>query len=109
MKIKTPLEFMTFRDGVCDIYAVRENKLDVIKAANVNYGNRVIGVNRYYAARAATVKIHRLIQIPVQHTVTPQDNVVIGGERYEIEQLQELRDTCPPVMVLTLRKFGFKR
>lgn len=105
MKIKTPTEFLTFNDGLCDIYNVNSNKISD-KVITLCYGNRTIGIKRYYAARAATIEINKLIQIPQQLDITPSNRVVIGNDEFKIEQVQQLNDTNPPVTVLTLRKIG---
>lgn len=105
MKIKMPTEFLTFNDGRCDIYSVSGNKLKD-KLMTLYFGNRVVGMKRFYAARAASTEITRLIQIPLHEDVTAENNVVISGIRYRIEQSQNLYDTNPPVTVLTLHKIG---
>ena len=106
MKIQTPTEFLTFNDGKCDIYTVSGNKLTA-KIETLDYGKRTVGFNRYYAARAASVKITMLIQIPQRLYITPeQHNAVISGNRYKIEQVQELNDTNPRATVLTLNMIG---
>lgn len=105
MKIQTPTEFLTFNDGRCDIYSVSGNRLKD-KIMTLCYGKRTVGMKRFYAARAASTQITRLIQIPLREDVTADNNVVISGTRYRIEQSQYLYDTNPPVTVLTLRKIG---
>lgn len=105
MKIQTPTEFLTFNNGYCDVYTVKGNKPDK-KIMTLCFGDRVAGFKRFFAARAASTNINRLIQVPMQFSVTPEHNVVISGTRYKIEQLQNLNDTNPPVTVLTLRKIG---
>ncbi|QEY33872.1 hypothetical protein FL966_01775 [Caproiciproducens galactitolivorans] len=105
MKIQVPTEFLTFNDGFCEIYSVKGNKLDE-KLIRLCFGNRVVGFKRHWAARAASTEINRLIQIPLREDVTTENNVVIAGTRYRIEQSQNLNDTNPPVTVLTLRKVG---
>lgn len=105
MKIQTPTEFLTFSNGICDIYSVSGNKLSD-KIMTLCYGNRTVGMKRFYAARAASTEIDRLIQIPRQLSITVDQNVVIDKIRYRIEQLQQLNDTNPPVTLLTLHKIG---
>ena len=103
MKIQTPIEFLTFSDGYCDIYSVKGNKLEA-KRMTLCFGDRVIGFKRHFAARAASSEITRLIQVPLQQYITAVDRAVIAGAEYKIEQIQELKDTNPPVTVLTLRR-----
>lgn len=105
MKIQMPTEFLTFNDGKCDIYSVSGNRL-ADKLITLCFGNRTVGMKRFYAARAANIEINRLIHIPLREDVTAENNVVIFGNRYHIEQTQNLYDTNPQVTVLTLRKIG---
>ena len=105
MKIQTPTEFLTFNDGQCDIYSVSGNRL-ADKLRTLCYGNRTVGMKRFYAARAASTEITRLIQIPLREDVTTENRAVIGKAEYKIEQAQYLYDTNPPATVLTLRKIG---
>lgn len=105
MKIQTPTEFLTFNAGQCEIYSVAGNRLKD-KIMTLCYGNRTVGMKRFYAARAASTEINRLIQIPLREDVTAENNAVIDGIRYRVEQAQYLYDTNPPATVLTLRKIG---
>ena len=105
MKIQTPTEFLTFGDGLCDIYSVKGNQRDA-KLLTLCYGDRTVGMKRYYAARAATVQIDRLIQVPQQRSIEAIHRTVIDGAEYRIEQVQHVDDTNPPATLLTLRKVG---
>ena len=105
MKIQTPTEFLTFNNGTCNIYSVSGNRLKD-KLLTLCYGNRTVGMKRFYAARAASTEITRLIQIPLREDVTTENRAVIGKAEYKIEQAQYLYDTNPPATVLTLRRIG---
>lgn len=105
MKIQTPTQFLTFSDGICDIYNVKGNRI-ADKLMSLYFGDRTVGMKRYYAARAATVEINRLIQIPQQKSITASNRIVIDSIEYKIEQIQHLNDTNPKATVLTLRKIG---
>jgi len=103
--IKTPTKFETFTSGICELWTVASGKLTV-KRATFHYGNRVIGMKRFYAAKAATVDINKLVHIPRYEDISSMDAVVIDSERYKIEQIQHISDTNPPITVLTLRQIG---
>lgn len=105
MKIKTPTEFLTFNDGYCDIYTVKGNKI-ADKLIHLCFGDRTIGFKRHFEARAASTEISRLIQVPIQPSISTTNRAVIGNDEYKIEQAQNLYDTNPPASVLTLRKIG---
>ena len=105
MKIKTPTEFQTFTDGACDVYSVSGNRLGD-KIRTVPFGAQTTTYQRYYAARAASTRIDRVIRIPMYSDVDDTRNLVIGHERYKIEQAQPLFDTNPPCIILSIRRVG---
>ena len=105
MEIKTPTEFLTFNDGKCDLYSIKGNKLDV-KQLTLNYGNRTVGMKRFYSARAATVRIDRLIQVPLLLSISSNNRIVLYGVEYKIEQVQHLYNTNPKATLLSLGKIG---
>lgn len=105
MKIQTPTEFLTFNDGMCDIYNVDGNTL-TDKVVTLCFGNRTVGMKRFYAARAATTQIDRLIHVPQRQDITAIQSVVIEKVRYKIEQIQQLNDTNPRGTLLTLHEIG---
>lgn len=105
MKIETPTQFLTFNNGICDIYSVKGNKIDT-KLMTLPFGDRTIGMKRYYSARAAGVEITKLIQVPQQLFIKASNRAVVENIEYKIEQVQQLNDTNPRTTLLTLRKIG---
>lgn len=112
MKIKSNLQFQTYNDGLCAIYSV-ENIASpgnmpkqglVSKFEKVPYEKRTVGVNRYYIAKQADVKIESLIRVPYFYNISPQDICMIGGIQYAIEQVQEVLDSMPESKDISLRK-----
>lgn len=106
MKIKTPTQFETFGNGYCRVYTVKGNRLDREKYSRLPFGEQTIGARRHYAARAASVQIDRAVRVPLRQDIEAVDRVVIGQTVYQLEQVQQVFDTNPPVTVLTLRKYG---
>lgn len=106
MKIKTPTEFLTFSDGFADIYTVASNKPVSPARLHLAFGNRTVGMKRYWEARSDTAEITRLVQVPLQEDITTHDQVVIAGMRYKILQAQQLYNTNPRVTVLALQNVG---
>lgn len=106
MKIKTPTEFKTFKHGEVKVYDVKNNKMEPAPAFSCRFEDRTVTLRRYYAARGESMVLDRVIQIPRIDTAHAGQNAVIGGERYKIETVQKLRETNPPVDVLSLRKIG---
>lgn len=112
MKIKTPLEFQTFNDGVCSISRVKNvaepgNKpkegLEA-KYGRIPFERRTIGLQRFYQAMQADVQITDLIRIPYQMNISTNDVCVIEGKQYRIKQVQAIKDTLPAAADLTLER-----
>ena len=106
MKIKTNnIEFISFNDGVCDIYSEDEEGNKSYKYRSLGFTNRVLGLNRHYAARAAQVQTNSVIRIPQLPGVDNHDTVEIKGlGRYDIELIQNIFESNPLSMDLTLRQ-----
>lgn len=106
MKIQTPTEFLTFADGFADIYTVEGNKPVSPARLRLAFGNRTVGMKRFWDARVASNEINRLVQVPLREDITTHDQAVIAGMRYKILQVQQLYNTNPRVTVLTLQNVG---
>lgn len=105
MKIKTDVEFNSFSDGICDIYSEDEEGNKSPKYNNLGFSNRVLGFNRHYAARANQVQTNAVIRIPQLTGIDTHDTVEIKGKgKYDIELAQNIFDTNPPSIDLTLRQ-----
>ena len=81
MKIKAPnIEFIAFKDGVCDIYYEDEDGNKVEKYVALGFEKMVQGIDNY-------------------------DTVEIKNEgKYKIELIQEKNDTNPPSQDITLKR-----
>lgn len=105
MKIKTDTEFVSFNDGVCDIYATDEEGKITYKHKGLGYSNRVLGYNRVFAAKAVQVQTNAVIRIPLVIGIDIHDTLEIKGlGKYDIELTQIMFDTNPPSLDLTLRQ-----
>ena len=102
--MKTP-QFEKFNSGICGIYIMNDrNKLSLVKDS-IPYHNRTIGVTRYYAAQTSKVKIGKLIRItkPLKELLV-DCYISLDGQFYEIQQAQDIEDTLPKCLDLTLIK-----
>lgn len=106
MKIKTDnIEFISFNDGVCDIYTVDEEENKTNKYTGLGFSDSVLGFNRHFAAKAVQVKVNAVIKIPKVNGIDTHDTVDIKGlGKYDIEMVQNKFDTNPPSIDLTLRQ-----
>lgn len=107
MKIKTPIEFMAFNDGVVDFYETDEND-EIISNTQLQsrFHAKKIGVNRYYAARSNDIELSKLIAIHRNDCITTAFAAVIDKTRYKIEQISTNTSTNPPTTELSLSQRG---
>lgn len=98
-------KFEEFNDGIVDVYNVNgEDRLEKVKTG-LHFGNENVGITRHYAARAADTRADRVIHILRQQDIEPHQVVVIEGKQYDIDKVDYIKDTLPPVTKLTLVKF----
>ena len=104
MKIKTDTEFVAFKDGICKVYGFDEEGIEVIKYIGLGFDNRILGFKRYYEAAANQVEINRVIRIPQVTGITNYDFAEIESAKYGVKMVQQIYDTNPPSIDLTLDK-----
>ena len=107
MKIKTPIEFLTFNDGTVRIYDTDDDD-SIIPATGRShqFGNEKIGITRYYAARQDDIELDKVIHIHRSISVTTESAAVIENTRYKIEQVQQEPYSNPPSTILSLSQRG---
>lgn len=107
MKIKVDnIEFVSFSDGICDIYSEDENGIRINnKYSRLGFSNRFLGYNRAFAAKVAQVQVNAVIRIPQVIGINNHDYVDIRGKgKYIIELIQPVFDSNPLGHDLTLRQ-----
>lgn len=106
MKIKADnIEFISFSDGVCDIYTEDEEGNKTYKYNGLGFSNRVLGYNRAFAAKAAQVQANAVIRIPQVSGIDMHDTLEIKGlGKYDIELVQNIFNTNPLSIDLTLKQ-----
>lgn len=57
---------------------------------NVFYGDRSISYTRMYEARGADSQLDKLIRIPEDVAVTPDDYVLIGTDQYRVDAVSDV-------------------
>ena len=93
----------SYNDGTLELWTVVAG--ENVKIANLRYENKTIGVERHYAAKKRDEQVDKLVKTPFVKA-SPDEFVIIGEEKYEILQVQELPDATPKSMLLSLRSFG---
>lgn len=107
MKIKTPIEFIAFNDGIINFYETDENN-EIISNTQLRcrFHAKKIGINRYYAARSNDIELSKLIAIHRDDRITTAFAAVIDKTRYKIEQISTNTSTNPPTTELSLSQRG---
>lgn len=105
MKIKTNIEFISFSDGICNIYTEDEEGSKIDKYNGLGFTNKVLGYNRHFAAKAVQIQANAVIKIPKVPGIDTHDILEITGVgKYDIELAQTIFDTNPESIDLTLRQ-----
>lgn len=121
-------QFETFGDGLLTICTTDERTITGTKMEHIRFGNRTVGVQRFWQAKTAGNEVNKLLSIPLSvlelDTVDVQDVVILENEtdwlwdtmtfddaemkdkagQYQILQVQQKYDTQPPALYLTLEK-----
>lgn len=111
--------FETFNDGLLSICEAEERKLIKTKMTGIRFGNRTVGVSRFWNAKTAGNKVDKLLSIPLEITgvnlLEVNDIVILKNGRdcfpedlasgqYKIVQIQSKFDARPPALYLSLEK-----
>lgn len=105
MKIKQSTEFVSFSDGVCNIYTEDDDGNKVYKYSGLAFSNQILGYNRIFAAKAVQVQANAVIKIPNVPGIDNHNKVEINGVgKYNVEAVQIKFDTNPQSIDLTLRQ-----
>ena len=97
-------KIQTFLDGTCDLYAQDENGKQKLVRENVPYQLRTVGSRRFYEAAQIGHTISRVIRIPDVGMALNDCFVTIRGQTYQVLQAQEIMDTCPRCLQLSLEQ-----
>ena len=115
--MKLPTQTQLFNDGVVNIFSVGNiaepgnMPKDGLthKVGPLHYEERTVGMNRFWTAMQAQVKVERLLRVPRINSVSSQDVAIpIDGEQYKIIQIQYPKDVEPPCMDLSLERLEAK-
>lgn len=99
--------FESFQDGLVSFWGLDEKRRPVPLLSPVRFQNRVMGSVRYYEAELAGHRLEKLIRIPQAAALSaPLDGcfAVIGEKQYKIARIQEISDTIPPCVDLSLEQ-----
>lgn len=101
----------SFNDGIVKIYTVGETCTpgempveSITLKASLRFKQRTLGFNRVYVESQNDIQVDNLIRCPLLKTIEALDIAVINGEQYRVKRIQEIEDTRPRVMDLSLER-----
>lgn len=109
-------QFETFGDGLLAVCEADERTITRTKMEHVRFGNRTVGVQRFWQAKTAGNKVNKLLAVPLSvleiDTIEVNDVVILENEteikdragQYQILQVQPKYDARPPALYLSLEK-----
>lgn len=109
-------QFETFGDGLLAVCEADERTITRTKMEHVRFGNRTVGVQRFWQAKTAGNKVNKLLAVPLSvleiDLIEVNDVVILENEtemkdqagQYQILQVQPKYDARPPALYLSLEK-----
>lgn len=97
-------KFETFNSGILELCQVRENKIIRTVQAGIRFGDKTIGVNRYWQAQVSSAKVDRLVAVQIIPDIEYDQIVLINGVQYKLLQIQFRQDTKPSTLLLSLER-----
>ena len=104
-------KLQSYGDGVCIVCTASDSSESgampnkkLTPKAKLRFNNRTVGMKRYFEAAMADIKIDLVIRIPRRLDISTQDVVLIGGEQYEIKQIQQPDKPAPLSTDLSLER-----
>lgn len=106
-------DYETFGDGLLSICETDERNITGTKMKHIRYGNKTVGVQRFWKAKTVGNKVDKLISVPMEvlqlNQILANDIAIIETEpgspgQYQILQIQPKYDSHPPALYLSLER-----
>lgn len=97
-------KIQTFLDGCCDILGPDADGRTVTRLGGVPFQLRTVGSKRFFEAVQIGHTIQRVIRIPDVEFDMNDCFVTIRGQTYQILQAQEIMDSNPRCLQLSLEQ-----
>lgn len=95
-------KFEEFNDGIVDVCDVNTDNMLQKVVEGLRFGEENVGIVRHYAARAADTRADKVIHVLLNKSIKPHEVAVIGDEQYDIDKVDHMKTTLPPISKLTL-------
>jgi hypothetical protein len=99
-----------FADGIINVLEANDGVILSTLYKGIRFGNRTIGVSRFFEAQIAGSKVERLISVPFNDLINRNDLIELKDFRtgkvnlFKITFYQPKFDTAPPCIYLTLER-----
>ena len=106
-------DYETFGDGLLSICETEERSITGTKMEHIRYGNKTVGVQRFWQAKTVGNKVDKLISVPLEvlqlNQILVNDIAILETEpglpgQYQILQIQPKYDSRPPALYLSLER-----
>lgn len=106
-------DYETFGDGLLSICETDERSITGTKMEHIRYGNKTVGVQRFWQAKTVGNKVDKLISVPLEvlqlNQILVNDIAILETEpgslgQYQILQIQPKYDSRPPALYLSLER-----
>lgn len=106
-------DYETFGDGLLSICETDERCITGTKMEHIRYGNKTVGVQRFWQAKTAGNKVDKLISVPLEvlqlNQILVNDIAILETEpgspgQYQILQIQPKYDSRPPALYISLER-----
>lgn len=104
----------TFNDGVLNVLKATDGVIEKNIFCDIKYGNKTFGVSRFFNAQVSGNEIDKMIVIPFVDCIDRTNILELREHRtgnvklFEIVMIQELFNSAPRCLQITLRKTGIK-
>ena len=99
-------KFEKFNDGTARICTVNNDGLLVDKYEKpLRFGEENVSMTRHYAAQAADTRVDRVIHVQQRKDLKAHEVAVIGEDQFDIEKVDQINDTMPPITKLSLIEY----
>lgn len=106
-------DYETFGDGLLSICETDERSITGTKMEHIRYGNKTVGVQRFWQAKTVGNKVDKLISVPLEvlqlNQILVNDIAMLETEpgspgQYQILQIQPKYDSRPPALYISLER-----
>lgn len=103
---KMKAKFEEFNDGTARICTVNNDGLLVDKYEKpLRFGEENVSMKRHYAAQAADTRVDKVIHVQQRKDLKAHEVAAIGEDQFDIEKIDQINDTMPPITKLSLIEY----